>query len=366
MITSVCRPRELGEREISAWHEFQSAEVGLQNPFLSPEFARVVDSVRDDARVAVAEEGGRPIGFLPYSVGPFRVARPIAPGVTDLQAYVHRPGLRWDPSQLLRDAGLTGWSFDHLLGRQAAEMGHAGPTVCDRTWLIDLSHGWDGYTRWATTERRRHFKRMETQHRRFLDAFPGASFDYEANDNEGLRALISLKSEQCRRQGWKDLFALGWVRELVERLASCSSPALAGSLSTLRADGHIVAADMSIRSQTVYAAWIVAYQHTLASSSPGVVRWRCLLEALGHGGIRLVDLGRGEDQFKRCFATTTLPVGEGLWTVGGTRSPLARVWRTAQQARARYPGVEQRLRADLRKARRWRYRWAPSAGGWRV
>jgi CelD/BcsL family acetyltransferase involved in cellulose biosynthesis len=326
----------------------------------------VVDSVRDDARVAVAEEGGRPVGFLAYSLGPFRVARPIAPGVTDLQAFVHHPGLRWDPRQLLRGAGLTGWSFDHLLGPQAAEMGHAGPTVCDRTWLADLAQGWDGYVRWAMNERRRHFKRMESQHGRFLDAHPGACFSHGVDDPDGLQALIGLKSEQCRRRGWKDLFGLGWVRELVERLASCSSPALAGSLSALRADGQVVAADMSIRSETVYAAWIVAYRHELAPYSPGVVRWRYLLEALGHEGIQLVDFGRGQDEFKRRFATTTGPLGEGLWTAGGNGSPLARAWRCVQQARARHPGVEQRLRADMHNARRWRYRWSHPGGGLRA
>lgn len=363
MTTSVCRPRELGASEIAAWHQFQSADLALQNPFLSPEFARVVDSVRDDARVAVTEEDGHPVGFLPYSVGSFRVARPIAPGLTDLQAYVHRPDLRWDPRQLLRGAGLAGWSFDHLLGQQAAEMGHAGPTARDKTWLVDLAHGWDGYARWAMTERRRHFRWMEKQRRRFLDAYPGASFSYGADDPDALTALIELKSEQCRRRGWKDLFGLRWIRELVERLASCSSPALVGSLSALRADGRVVAADMSIRSETVYAAWIVAYRHELSSYSPGVVRWRYLLEALGQGGIQLVDFGRGEDEFKRRFATTTAALGEGLWTVRGTGSPLATVWRSVQQARARYPGVEQRLRADVQKARRWRYRWAYPAKG---
>jgi CelD/BcsL family acetyltransferase involved in cellulose biosynthesis len=356
MTTSVCRPRELGAPEISAWHEFQSADLSLQNPFLSPEFARVVDSVREDARVAVAEEGGRPVGFLAYSVGPLRIARPIAPGLTDLQAFVHRPGLRWDPRQLLRGAGLAGWSFDHLLGRQAAEMGHAGPIASDKTWLVELAHGFDGYARWAMAERRRHFKWMEKQQRRFLSAYPDTAFSWAADDPDGLRALIDLKSEQCRRRGWMDLFGQRWARELVERLASCSSPALAGSVSALRVDDRVVSVDMSLRSETVYAAWIVAYQQELAQFSPGVVRWRYLLEAAAKEGIQLIDFGKGEDEFKRRFATTTAMLGAGLWTAGGSGSPLARIWRYAQLCRARCPGVEQRLRANVQTVRRWRYR----------
>lgn len=356
MTMSVCRPGELGAREIAAWHAFQSAELSLQNPFLSPEFARVVDSVRDDARVAVAEEGGHPVGFLAYSLGPFRIGRPIAPGLTDLQAYVHHPGLPWDPGPLLREAGLAGWSFDHLLGQQAAEMGHAGPTVFDKTWLIELAHGFDGYAQWAMTERRRHFRWMEKQQRRLLEAHPDTSFSYAADDPDGLRALIDLKSEQCRRRGWMDLFGLRWARELVERLAACSSPALAGSVSTLRVDDRVVSVDMSLRSDTVYAGWIVAYQQELAQYSPGVVRWRYLLEAAAKEGIQLIDFGKGEDEFKRRFATTTRMLGAGLWTAGGTGSALARVWRYAQLGRARYPGVEQRLRANVQTVRRWRYR----------
>lgn len=358
MTTSVCRPCELGTGEISAWHEFQSADLALQNPFLSPEFARVVDSVRDDVRVAVAEEGGRPVGFLPFSLGSLGMARPVAPGLSDLQAFVHRPGLRWDPPRLLRGAGLAGFRFDHLLAQQAAEMRHLGPTAYDKTWVIDLADGWDGYARWAMAERRRHFRWMDKQHRRFLSVYPGASFTWAAADPDGLSALMALKADQCRRRGWKDLFGARWVRELVERLAGCSSPALAGSISALRVDGQVVSVDMSLRSQTVYAGWLVAYRHDLAAYSPGVVRWRYLLEEAGKAGIKLIDFGKGEDEFKRRFATATVPLGEGLWTAGGTGSPLASVWRVAQRSRARYPELEQRLQANVHAARRWRYRWA--------
>ncbi|MGH9094429.1 MAG: GNAT family N-acetyltransferase [Acidimicrobiales bacterium] len=362
MKATLRRPSDLGPDEVAAWHRFQAEELALQNPFVSPEFASAVDGVRTDARVVVVEEDREVVGFLPCSVGGLGLARPIAPGFCDLQAFVHRPGLSWSPRAVLGAAGLRAWRFDHLLGAQVGEVtGPARPVTTAASWIIDLADGWDGYARWAKAERGRYFKWLERKQRRFQREHPDASFTYARDDPAGLSALMALKSAQCRRMGWKDLFGLGWVRDLVERLAGSRTAALAGGLSALRIGDRVVAADFSLRSSRVYAGWLIAYDPDLAPYSPGAVRWRHLLEAAAAQGVSRIDLGKGEDDFKRRFSSGTVALAVGMWTAGG---PLAGAWggvdHLGRVARSRYPTVEQRARATLQAARRRYERSTPS------
>lgn len=355
---TVCRPADLGPAEVAAWHEFQAADMDLQNPFVSPEFAFAVGHVRADARVVVVEDGQEVVGFLPCSLGALGWARPIAPGFCDLQAFVHRPGLSWSPGAVLGAAGLRCWRYDHLLRAQAS--GTSAPatpsTDTAQSWIIDLGDGWDGYVRWAKAERARYLNWLERKQRRFHRDHPRVSFSYARHDPDGLGALMTLKSAQCRRMGWVDLFSVPWVRELVERLAGTTTAALSGGLSALRVDDRVVAADFSLRSGSVYAGWLIAYDNELASSSPGAVRWRHLIEAAAADGMRRIDLGKGEDDFKRRFCSGSVPLAEGVWTADGL---LAGAWgrmdRLARRARARHPEAERSAQRAVQAVRRRRY-----------
>lgn len=356
MKTTICRPGDLGDSELACWREFQSSELSLQNPFLSPEFAIAVDAVRSDARVAVVEQDGEIAGFLAYSAGPFGLARPVAPGMCDLQAFVHRPGLHFEPSALVASTGLRAFRFDHLLGSQDNHQA-ATATVPADSWLIEFEDGWEGYVSWAEKERGRYLNWLERKQRRFIRDHPDAEFTYAAHDPAGLRALMALKTEQCKRMGWEDVFAEDWVRQLVERLAEMRTAGLAGGLSSLRIDGAYLAVDFSLLSERLYAGWLIAYDDSLASSSPGAVRWRYLLEAAAAAGIRRVDLGKGADDFKRRFSTGTLPLAEGMWgAAGAVPGCLVFAERLGRSLRSRLPAVEERVRRSVRTIRRYRAR----------
>ena len=356
----ICRPGELGPGEIDAWHRFQGADAALQNPFVSPEFAVAVDAVRTDARVAVIDRDGDPAGFLAYAEGPLGIAGPVAPGLCDLQAFVHRPDLVWAPGDVLAAAGLVAWRFDHLVGAQATA--RPGTSVVEaESWVVDLAGGWEAYATWAAAERARHLNWLERKQRRWVREHPEGEFRYATVDPPALRALMALKSAQCRRLGWVDLFAKPWVRALTERLSATSTPALSGGVSSLRSGERIVAADFSLRSETVYAGWHIAYDATDASSSPGAVRWRYLLQAAADAGIEVVDLGKGADDFKRRFSTGTVAIGEGLWArEGRIGSTLAGVDRQGRALRGRWAPQERQARDLVRQGRRRRYERAGS------
>src|SRR5690242_6372244 len=93
--TTVVRPRDLGDAEVSRWRALQSTDRELQHPFLAPAFARAVDAVSDRARVAVFEDGPAIVGFLPFELRAPGIGTPIGRRVNTRQGFVHDPGLPW-------------------------------------------------------------------------------------------------------------------------------------------------------------------------------------------------------------------------------------------------------------------------------
>src|SRR5262245_59819884 len=129
--------------EIAAWSDIQRSEPSLDSPYFRPEFTQAVAAVRNDVEVAVLDESGRPVGFLPFQRSSWNSGRPVGGALSDFQGLIARAGINCDPLRLLRACGLFTWHFSHL--------------VAGQTWLapfvwkevdspyIDLSDGIDDY-----------------------------------------------------------------------------------------------------------------------------------------------------------------------------------------------------------------------------
>ena len=102
MPTTVCRLEDLGPAELDRWSRLQRGDAALHSPFLRPAFAVAVGRRRPDARVAVVEDGGEVIAFLPFERGRAGVGRALAHDVSDYQGVVHAPGLDWHGPELLK------------------------------------------------------------------------------------------------------------------------------------------------------------------------------------------------------------------------------------------------------------------------
>lgn len=59
-------PKEFDATLMDAWRAIQSKSHVFASPYFCPEFTQLVADVRDDVRVVVIENAGRPVGFMPY------------------------------------------------------------------------------------------------------------------------------------------------------------------------------------------------------------------------------------------------------------------------------------------------------------
>jgi CelD/BcsL family acetyltransferase involved in cellulose biosynthesis len=101
-------------------------------------------------------------------------------------------------------------------------------------------------------------------------------------------------------------------------------PSFAGVLSTLHAGDHLLAAHFGIRSGPVLHWWFPVYDPQFSALAPGWMLLRELVSAAPALGITRIDLGRGDDEYKRRAKTGETVVCQGLLTRSSARQVLRR------------------------------------------
>ncbi|MEV5953265.1 GNAT family N-acetyltransferase [Streptomyces sp. NPDC051987] len=325
MDITIHRPGELTQSLRAAWHHAMDASPEYANPFLAPEFTIGVGRQHAGVRVAVLREGGEAVGFLPYERNALGVGRAVGLGLSDCQALVHRPKVSWDAEELLSACGLSIFEFDHLVAEQRPFAPHVTGTFASP--VIDVKPGDGGYPEWLRATYPGLAKTTLKKERRLARDIGDLRFEFDERDPAALRTLMRWKSAQYRRTGRMDRFARPWIVGLVDHLFHVRAEHFTGVLSVLYAGDRPVAAHFGPRSATVLAAWFTAYDPELHYYSPGLMMHLRTAEAAARGGVTLVDLGRGDKEYKDWLKTRELRVGEGFATRAHPVAAAHRLWR---------------------------------------
>ncbi|MFD5073684.1 GNAT family N-acetyltransferase [Streptomyces sp. NPDC058371] len=326
MDITIHRPQELSTALRGAWHRAMDESPEYANPFLAPEFAAGVGTYRGGAYVAVLREDDEPVGFFPYERNSFGVGRAIGLGLSDCQALVHRPGVTWDPQELLRACGLSVFEFDHLVEEQKPFGGFVTGTFASP--VVDLKDGDTGsYAEWLRAAYPGLAKTTLKKERRLGRNIGEMRFVFDERDPRVLHTLMRWKSAQYRRTGRMDRFARPWIVDLVDHLFQVRDEYFTGVLSVVYAGDRPVAAHFGPRSRTVFAAWFTAYDPEFRYYSPGLIMHLRMAEAAGRQGVRLMDMGRGDKEYKDWLKTRELRVGEGFATRPHPVATAHRLWR---------------------------------------
>ncbi|GGN11438.1 GNAT family N-acetyltransferase [Streptomyces fuscichromogenes] len=325
MDITIHRPGELTQSLRGAWHRAMDESPEYANPFLAPEFTTGVGRHRAGVRVAVLREDGEAVGFLPYERNALGVGRAVGLGLSDCQALVHRPGVTWDTQELLSACGMSIFEFDHLVAEQRPFVPHVTGTFASP--VIDVKPGDGGYPEWLRATYPGLAKTTLKKERRLGRDTGDLRFEFDERDPAALRTLMRWKSAQYRRTGRMDRFARPWIVDLVDHLFHVREEHFTGVLSVLYAGDRPVAAHFGPRSGTVLAAWFTAYDPELHYYSPGLMMHLRTAEAAARAGITLVDLGRGDKEYKDWLKTRELRVGEGFATRAHPVATAHRLWR---------------------------------------
>ncbi|WP_405908093.1 MULTISPECIES: GNAT family N-acetyltransferase [unclassified Streptomyces] len=322
---TIHRPEELSASLCQDWHRAMDESPDYANPFLAPEFAAGIGRHRSGARVAVLHQNGEAVGFFPYERNAFGVGRAIGLGLSDCQALVHRPGVTWDPQQLLKACGLSVFEFDHLVEEQRPFGRYVTGTFASP--VLDLKVGDGNYAEWLRGAYPGLAKTTLKKERRLGRDLGEMRFVYDERDPKMLHQLMEWKSAQYRRTGRMDRFARPWIVDLVDHLFHVREEHFTGVLSVVYAGDRPVAAHFGPTSRTVFAAWFTTYDPELRYYSPGLIMHLRMAEAAGRQGVRLMDMGRGDKEYKDWLKTRELRVGEGFATRPSPVAAAHRLWR---------------------------------------
>lgn len=280
-----------------SWQRIQSQNAALGSPFFSPEFTRIVAMARSGVEMAVMDNGNEIVAILPFERLRWKTAGPVGAFLSDCHGVICQADFALDLRQLLRECGLAALNFSYTPASHQVSLvpfqrkQYPSP-------IIDVSTGYETYCmerRAAGTEL---IKKNANLLRRIEREVGPVRFVVHSPDVALLNQLFTWKSDQYRRNRWRDCFAIPWVRQTIEAIHAVRSPGFGGLLSVLYAGDQLVAAHFGMRSATTWHYWFPSYDHTFAKYSPGVMLLLKMAEAAPAMGIKIIDMGCGEHSYK--------------------------------------------------------------------
>lgn len=342
------RASELDTTLEQRWRQLQAADPALASPYFCVDYVQAAARVRRDVFVGVVEADGVVQGFFPFEPVSRAVAGPVGGRLSDCHGLVAAPGLALEAPALVRGCGMRIWDFDHVPASQATFAPHA--TVHDQSPIMELSQGYEGYLEQRKAAGAQRVSQMLRKARKFEREVGALRFEADCRDPRAFAQVVQWKREQCLRTGVPDFLSWGWTTELLQQIGAVDTPAFAGRLSVLWHGDVILAAHFGMRSATVWHWWFPGYNDAYADHSPGGILLLKVAEAAAQAGMHHIDLGKGEDAYKRSFATGAIPLLEGSVLVPSLSSAWRRL-RTSSRAVLRESAALEPARAAYRHLR---------------
>jgi CelD/BcsL family acetyltransferase involved in cellulose biosynthesis len=341
----------LSAEELDAWHTLRAGNPHLDSPYFHPGFAAAVHASGRAVQVAVArDQAGGVRGLLPVHRERGRI-RPAGWPAADFQGPVIAKGESFPAADLLT-GGVHSFEFDHLLDEAAG----FEPWIESRrvSPFVDVSGGLDGYLGRASRSGKDNMGQARRRAAKAERTHGTVRFVADTPDPEALAEIIRLKRGQYAATGARDYFAEPDRLDLMTRLLHTREPGFAGILSTLHAGPHLVAAHFGIRSGGVLHWWFPVYDPAFSQFAPGWMLLRELVAAAPGLGIDRIDLGRGDDEYKRRAKTGEAIVCQGAVTKSSTRQIVRRA-RNAAVASAKSSPLGPGLRRVVHSIRARRH-----------
>lgn len=338
---------DLGAAEHEAWHRLRDANPALDSPYFHPGFAAAVHASGHPVDVRVGRDDAGDVRVLLPGHRDRSRLRPVGWPGADFQGPIAAPNTSIAPLSLLTD-GARSFEFDHLVDAYP----DLEPWVMSRqpSPYLDTTGGLAGYLGRASSSGKDNMGQARRKAAKAERTYGSVRFIADAVDEDALARLVEMKRGQYAATGARDYFVEPYRHEVLTRLLHTRGTAFAGILSTLYAGPHLIAAHFGIRAGSVLHWWFPVYDPEYASFAPGWILLRELVMASPTLGIDRIDLGRGDDEYKRRAKTGEVLVGQGIVTGSATRL-RARRTRDALVAAAKASPLGPGLRSVVRKLR---------------
>lgn len=307
--TTILPASSLDASLIDRWNQLQLGNSALDSPFFSSSFTRAVAAERDGVEVAVIEAEEAIIGFLPYCRQRRVIATSIAGRFTDFQGLITEPASSIDVRRVLREGRLSAWQFDHLV----TDNDSLSPFhwAYSESPFMDLSNGFKAYRETCRNGGGKPMAEVLRKARKLDREVAPVHYDLDSTNCRVLDALVDWKRQQLQRQRLADCFRPAWVLPLLNRILHTRGETFRPMLSAMYVGDELGAINFGLRSGHVLHGWITSFNPKFRRFSPGLMLIVELAKAADSLGISRIDMGRGEESFKRNFCSGATRVAEG-------------------------------------------------------
>ncbi len=286
----IIKPSALSDADAECWRQMCNSHYQLSSPILSPEFAKIIDKVRDDAHVAIYRKAGVPIAFLGFHLRPNYFARPLGAPFSDYSALITGAEPQISIGEALELAGI----------KQFQAIGLVDPhNVCGEV------HGdeEDAFGLCLRSElpmnnlSRKHRKNARRLHRHLEEDIGPVRFVFDDLSKENFDKMIALKRHQIAETGIHDFLSPDWVVAMMSELRAASRSGIHGYLITMMAGETPVSFQFGVRLGAKCHAWIATFDPQYGQYSPGQLFLTEVPETLIENHIDYYDLATGH-QYK--------------------------------------------------------------------
>ncbi len=337
----VMPPSSLGASEIDVWHQMLAGAPSLQRATLTPEFAIACERATGLAYVAVLHEQGNIRGFLPFEFTSLwhkriRLANRIGGNLSDAAGIVAGADFSIDSTAIMRLAGLALLHMQRLMPGQE-RFGSDGEWS-HRSYCTDITEGPDAYFINLLARNRDLVRDTERRMRKAEKNYGALSLQtIDHIPADALADLVETKGQQYRRTEVPNPFDRPATIRVIEALNDAPDVRCKVVLARLRAGGRTVAQHLGLQYNDVLSWWFPVYDPELPGLSPGRLLLWLIIQHSADDGIRLIDYGEGEAQYKRQFSTESIQLGQAIWNAGPVLSMPTRVWQSLEWRLTHWP-----------------------------
>jgi CelD/BcsL family acetyltransferase involved in cellulose biosynthesis len=240
---------------------------------------------------------------------------------------------------LLRECNLKSYDFHALVRTQCDSL----ENYCQGTT--------ESFCAELGDDSREFLRRLEKSHRTILRQQQKSrkmerelgplQLEIDCRDSDLLEQSIQWKREQYKRTNILDLFTPQWARDLLRNLHGRSNAQARGIVSVLRAGDHVVATHIGMIDGSLLHYWFPSYNTEFARYSPGTALFKEIVRASSDHGIDCIDMGYGEQPYKRKQTDTITTVAHGCVTPSRVYRQWKRATKAAGSALKKVPMKEQ-------------------------
>lgn len=326
------------------WDQIRESEPAFRSPFFSSAFSDAVHAARGDVLVALLSDGQQILGFFPFHrIG--RKAVPVGRYFNDAHHVIAKANVSFDWLWLLQQCNVKAYEF-HALVPQQDDLLKSYCQGTTESFSAELGNDSREFLRQLEINHRT-IRRQQQKTRKMERELGPLSLEVDCRDRELLELSIQWKRNQYSRTNILDLFTPQWSRDLLRNLHDRSGTQTRGIVSVLRAGDQVVATHIGMIDRSLLHYWFPSYNAQFARYSPGTALFKEIVRVASDHGIACIDMGYGEQPYKRKQTDTITTVAHGCVTPSRTYRQWKRMTKAANNALKKVPMKEQ-LKVVLR------------------